>query len=190
MAELVPITRKENFLARAAGNEGLVLEPITREERFLQEIIDSGGGGGSITVDSTLSISSTNPVQNKVVTYAFNSAAELLAAKADKMEFVAIFSATPTITAQDNKFYICDGTQTSLTVPKIDAVLPGPGQTFEPPSFIVRFNSGATPTVLTITDQIEMPDGFEVEANKTYEINVVRLYALVSEWPYTAGGTA
>lgn len=192
MAELVPITRKENFLARAAGNDGLVLEPITREEHFLQKIIDSGGGGGggSITVDSKLSISSTNPVQNKVVTGAFMRAEDLVAAKADKMEFVDILSATPTITAQDNKFYICDGTQTSLTIPMIDAELSGTGQTLDPPSFIVRFNSGATQTKLTITNQIVMPDGFEVEANKTYEINVARWYALVSEWPYTAGGAA
>ena len=47
MAELVPITRKENFLARAAGNDGIELEPITREEHFLQKIIDSAGGGSA-----------------------------------------------------------------------------------------------------------------------------------------------
>lgn len=47
MAELTPITRKENFLARAAGNDGIELEPITREEHFLQKIIDSAGGGSS-----------------------------------------------------------------------------------------------------------------------------------------------
>lgn len=47
MAELVPITRKENFLARAAGDNGLELEPITREEHFLQKIIDSAGSGSA-----------------------------------------------------------------------------------------------------------------------------------------------
>lgn len=157
---------------------------------IVAELSGGGGGGGSITVDSELSPTSTNPVQNKVVTGAFNSAGKMLAAKADKMEQVDILSATPTITVQDNKFYVCDETQTSLTIPMIDAELTGSGQTSDPPSFIVRFNSGATPTELTITDQIVMPDGFEVEANKTYEINVVRWYALVSEWPYTAGGAA
>lgn len=149
---------------------------------IVAELSGGGGGGGSITVDSTLSIFSTNPVQNKVLTGAFNSALKMLAAKADKMEFVDDLNAAPTITVQDNKFYVCDGTQTSLTIPMIDAT--------DSPSFIVRFNSGTTPTVLTITDQIKMPDGFEVEANKTYEINVARWYALIAEWPYTAGGTA
>lgn len=47
MAELNPITRKENFLARAAGDNGVELEPITREEHFLQKIIDSAGGGSA-----------------------------------------------------------------------------------------------------------------------------------------------
>lgn len=56
-SRLAPITRKENFLARAAGNDGLELDPITREERFLQDIIDSSGSGGSktpVVVDFTL----------------------------------------------------------------------------------------------------------------------------------------
>lgn len=149
---------------------------------IVAEMSGGGGGGGSITVDSKLSISSTNPVQNKVVTGAFMRAADLVAAKADKMEFVDILSATPTITVEDNKFYLCDKTQRSLTIHIIEAT--------EPPSFIVRFNSGATPTVLTISDQIKMPDGFETDANKTYEINVVRWCATVQEWPYTAGGAA
>jgi len=34
---------------------------------------DSGGGGGDITVDDTLSITSTNPVQNKVITNNFSN---------------------------------------------------------------------------------------------------------------------
>lgn len=149
---------------------------------IVAEMNGGGGGGGSITVDTALSPTSTNPVQNKVVTGTFNSAAVQLAAKADKMEFVDLFSATPTITVQDNKFYLCDGTQTSLTIPEIELT--------DPPSFIFRFNSGATATVLALTDQIVMPDGFETDANKTYEINVVRWYATVQEWPYTAGGAA
>lgn len=49
----LPITRKENFLARAAGNDGLKLEPITREERFLQGIIDSVGSKTPVIVEFT-----------------------------------------------------------------------------------------------------------------------------------------
>ncbi len=40
----------------------------------INEVIDNqgGGGGGSITVDDALSHTSTNPVQNKVVTAALS----------------------------------------------------------------------------------------------------------------------
>ena len=44
--QLTPETRKENFLARIAGDPGKVLEPHDREEWFLQRIIDTGGAGG------------------------------------------------------------------------------------------------------------------------------------------------
>lgn len=58
--EISPVTRKEHFLARAAGDEdALELQPVTREEHFLQNIIDAieegGGGGGSVTAAAVAS---------------------------------------------------------------------------------------------------------------------------------------
>lgn len=47
--ELTPITRKEIFLAKAGGQNVVTPTPITREETFLQAIIDSGSGGGGGT---------------------------------------------------------------------------------------------------------------------------------------------
>ena len=44
---LTPITRKEMFLAKAAGQDVETPEPITREEMFLSMISGGGGGGGS-----------------------------------------------------------------------------------------------------------------------------------------------
>ena len=41
-----PLTRKEFFMAKAAGQTVPDLEPITREEYFLNQIAESGGGGG------------------------------------------------------------------------------------------------------------------------------------------------
>lgn len=47
MSELKPITRKEQFLAKAAGDpDAQDLEPITRTEHFLAKI--TGGGGGAM----------------------------------------------------------------------------------------------------------------------------------------------
>ena len=41
-----PLTRKEFFMAKAAGQTVPDLEPITREEYFLNQIAETGGGGG------------------------------------------------------------------------------------------------------------------------------------------------
>lgn len=55
--ELNPITREEMFLAKAAGQNVPALTPITRVERFLQNLIDhiksigSGGGTGGAAPD-------------------------------------------------------------------------------------------------------------------------------------------
>lgn len=50
--ELVPITRKELFLAKAAGMDVQTPEPITREEMFLSQI----AGGGSAPVVEPLTV--------------------------------------------------------------------------------------------------------------------------------------
>ena len=41
-----PITRKEQYYAKMAGEDISIPEPITREEQYLDEIAEGGGGGG------------------------------------------------------------------------------------------------------------------------------------------------
>ena len=64
-----PLTRVEQYLNRIATGSGTIPdEPLTRVEQYLAYIAENGsGGGGSVTVDSALSSTSENPVQNKVV---------------------------------------------------------------------------------------------------------------------------
>ena len=69
-------------------------------------------------------------------------------------------------------YYVC-GELTALTVDSS----PGTG------GWSVRFTSGSTATVLTMPNTVVMPDGFEVEANAVYEINVLDNYALAASWP-------
>lgn len=45
MEELTPITRREVFLAKAAGQDVETPTPVTREEVFLDAIANGGGGG-------------------------------------------------------------------------------------------------------------------------------------------------
>ena len=51
MSELNPITREEQFLAKAAGYDVEPPKPITRTEMFLQKISDRPGTGGGGDVD-------------------------------------------------------------------------------------------------------------------------------------------
>ena len=45
------------------------------------------------------------------------------------------------------------------------------------------FRSGATPTVLTLPDSVIYPDGFEIEANRIYEINIMENLLSYQSWP-------
>lgn len=162
---MTPMTRIENFLARAAGDQAEELVPVTRIEQFLQKIIDNGSGGGSqITVDDALSTSSENPVQNKVVTTALN-------AKADAATVSTVSGATPTITPANNTIYEC-GELTSLTISNPPAT----------GSYSIVFTSGSTATTTTIPATVKGLESFTAAANTRYEINVLDNYALVAGW--------
>lgn len=166
---LTPITRKEQFYARIAGDAGQELTPITRTEHFLQRIIEAGGGGGGGGA-----VSSVNGKTGAVTL----TAADVGAAAAETV--VEVTGTTPTITPAANTAYKC-GELTSLT---IDSP-PATGK------YSINFVSGATPTATIIppkpamrwqTDDNEPPQGFPA-ANTRYEINVDDTYVVLGEWP-------
>lgn len=73
MAEDLPApkSRKEEYLATAAGMTGIELpEPASREEIYLDKIAQGGGGGGGsdITVVQTTGQSTTDVMSQKAVT--------------------------------------------------------------------------------------------------------------------------
>lgn len=56
-----PKSRKEEFLAKAAGMDGVTLpEPASREEEYLNAIAEGGGGGGGTTYTAGDGIDITN----------------------------------------------------------------------------------------------------------------------------------
>lgn len=57
---------------------------LTADVASIKKKVDAGGTGGSITVDSTLSTESENPVQNKVVTAELNNIKEELGSNTSK----------------------------------------------------------------------------------------------------------
>ncbi|MBQ6281512.1 MAG: hypothetical protein IJK69_05600 [Oscillospiraceae bacterium] len=133
-----------------------------------EKLSGSGGGGGSVTVDAALSATSENPVQNKEIAAALEN-------KADKEATVTVSGTTPTITPAPNTIYNC-GELTSLTI--INPTATG--------AYSIVFTSGSTPTDLSIDPAIKMPDGFSVEANRIYEINVLANRAVVGSWAVSA----
>lgn len=67
MNELNPITRKEMFLAAAAGQDIELPTPITRKEMFLAKIAAGGGSGGSTSAPADWNAEEGEPgyIKNK-----------------------------------------------------------------------------------------------------------------------------
>ena len=116
-----------------------------------------GGGGGSVT--------SVNGKTGAVLL----TAADVGAAEAETVDEVS--GTTPTITPAPNTIYTC-GEVESLTISNPPAT----------GAYSVTFTSGSTPTDLSIDPAIKMPDGFSVEANTRYEINVSGGWAVAGSW--------
>lgn len=88
-----------------------------------------------------------------------------------EVEVVTVTGANPTITAENNKRYVC-GEVATLTITPVSSGITD-----------VRFTSGTTATVLNLPQTVKMPAWFTVEANKTYEINILDgIYGAVMAW--------
>ena len=85
-----------------------------------------------------------------------------------------VSGSTPTITGVTNKRYVCGEVSTISITPPNSGIID------------VIFESGSTPTVLTIPNTVKFPSWFDataLEANTTYEINIMDgVYAAVMTW--------
>ena len=80
-----------------------------------------------------------------------------------------------------NTLYIFD-TTTAIPALTIESFL-APSDTTYVYTYHFIFRSGATPTVLTLPDEVILPDGFEIEANRIYEINIMENLLSYQSWP-------
>lgn len=134
-------------------------------------------GSGSITVDDSISNSSENPVQNKVISTALGDKADSsdLSGYEPKATVVTdLESTSKTITPAANTIYNC-GELTSLTISNPTAT----------GSYSIVFTSGSTATTTTIPSTILGLENFAAEANTLYEINVLDNRAVVGSWAVT-----
>lgn len=79
------------------------------------------------------------------------------------------------VTIDPNKFYVFG------EVSELDISFTA-GAVGEVNEYHFRFTSGATPTVLSLPLDVEMPTGFIVTANTIYEISIIDLYGVYATW--------
>lgn len=127
-------------------------------------------GANKTTVDSSLSATSANPVQNKVVKAALDE-------KQNKVTEVTVATAGAVTQAlAAGAVYHFTGALTSLTV---TLTTPASGELAQ---YHFDFTSGATAPTVTIPNTVTMPSSFSVEANKRYEVDILNNYGAVMTW--------
>lgn len=129
--------------------------------------IPTGGTGTSITVDTTLSSTSVNPVQNKVIKSELDKKANTTDLGVKKVTHTASDTA---VTINSGEYHVFP-TMSSLTITL--------GTVGTDKMFICgfEFTSGETPTVLTLTG-CTLSNSDDVTTG-TYEVNILGTSAIV-----------
>jgi hypothetical protein len=129
--------------------------------------IPTGGTGTSITVDSALSSTSVNPVQNKIIKAELDKKANTTDLGVKKVTHTA---SDVNVTINSGEYHVFP-TMTSLTIT--------PGAVGTDKMFICgfEFTSGETPTTLTLTG-CTLSNSDDVTTG-TYEVNILGTSAIV-----------
>ena len=146
-----------------------------------------GGGGGDVTsvngkkgavvlTKADLGLGNINNTSdaNKPVSGPQQVA---LAAKEDRITEVTVATGGAVTQALEaGKWYHFTGALTGLT---ITLTAPASGELAQ---YHFDFTTGATAPTLTMPDSVVMPEGFSVEANKRYEVDILNNYGAVMAW--------
>lgn len=140
---------------------------VTKAQRDKIDNFTGGSGGTSITVDSALSSTSTNPVQNKIIKAELNKKANTTDLGVKKVTHTA---SDTNVTINSGEYHVFP-TMTSLTITH--------GAVGTDKMFICgfEFTSGETPTVLTLTG-CTLSNSDDVTTG-TYEVNILGTSAIV-----------
>lgn len=129
--------------------------------------IPTSGTGISITVDSALSSTSTNPVQNKVVTSALKNKANT-----DDLGIKKYEKSDASITLESGSYVV---------FPEMESITVTLGTVANNIMYIAgfEFSSGATATSLVLTGCTVTSDSDSVDANSKYEVNILGTSAII-----------
>lgn len=140
---------------------------VTKAQRDKIDSFSSGSGGTSITVDTVLSTTSTNPVQNKIITTELGKKANSTDLGVKKITHTA---SDTNVTINSGEYHVFP-TMQSLTI-TLGAV--GTNQMF---ICGFEFVSGSTPTSLTLKG-CTLSNSDDVTTG-TYEVNILGNSAIV-----------
>lgn len=157
---------RSNISAQEALVSGTNIKTINNESILGSgNITISGGGGGSITVDTVLSTTSTNPVQNAVITTNLNG-------KADKIAEVNHGTSDTSLALTPNVLHVWD------TVGSLTLTL-GTGESGVMNEYMFQFDSGSTATTLSLPSSVKWITDNTIEANKTYHVSILNNLAVM-----------
>lgn len=143
-----------------AGTEGY--KPVTPSRQHIATFYGLAKAGGDTTQASS---------SNAVGVYT-EDAKSAINSMLDAPESVS--GTTPSITGKAGVRYICGEVSTISITPPVSGAID------------VVFTSGSTPAVLTVPSTVKFPAWFDaesLEANKTYEINILDgVYGVVTAW--------
>ena len=129
---------------------------------------------GTYTLEAKAAIRSMLGISNEAVPYELTEEDKSDISDAvyeSLVNTVTVSGTDPTITAEENTRYIC-GELLSLNFTPCQSGICD-----------IRFTSGSTLTVLTLPSTVKLPDWFEVETNRTYEISIIDgAYGTVTSW--------
>lgn len=163
----------------AASNGGLFISPPTSEQiktgNYTRKPIvvsnqhESTFYGLAKAAGDTTQSQSNNAVGN--YTPEAKAAIKEMLGITEGMNIVTVTGTTPSIQASSNTQYLCGEILSLNFTPSATGICD------------VIFTSGSTPTVLTLPNTVKMPDWFEVEINKIYEISITNgIYGAVMVW--------
>lgn len=143
--------------------------------RTVEEAINSGSGSGSseggssVTVDSSMSATSTNPVQNKVVKSYIDSNCNI--------PTESTTSSSKSLTA--NKYCRWTNTPTKITV-----TLATPSNASILNNYMFEFTASSSGCTLSVPSSVKWVNGTAptIEAGKTYQISIINNLATVAKF--------
>lgn len=160
--------RPDNAIDADVAAQQTLLEQITslaeQTEQAAEGVLDMTVSAQTLAQGAEATVTKTE--QGGVVNLEFG-----LPLADGEVQVVTVTGSNPTITAENNKRYVCGEVATLTLTPVSNGITD------------VRFASGTTATVLSLPQTVQMPEWFSVEANKTYEINIMDgIYGVVTEW--------